>query len=59
MIDFVVFHFAALGYDFYQEQAKLWNNGVLTLPPPIASWNTIPPSQSVQNPGERFLRCSR
>jgi hypothetical protein len=25
MIDFVVFHFAALGYDFSQEQAKLWN----------------------------------
>jgi hypothetical protein len=25
MIDFVVFHFAALGYEFSQEQAKLWN----------------------------------
>jgi CRP/FNR family transcriptional regulator, cyclic AMP receptor protein len=25
MIDFVVFHFAALGYDVSQEQAKLWN----------------------------------
>src|ERR1700733_12361323 len=25
MIDFIIFHFATLGYDFSEEQAKLWN----------------------------------